>query len=99
MSLTTHQPSVYTSANIYREMDTPKYLNTITYNDRLNDRSKRPLDPILPRHMNMMRIMNNRQIQSKNIIGYIALKVIVLKKDDLPERILDKPIIMCFQFR
>lgn len=49
MSLTTNQPSVYTSANIYREMDTPKYLNTITYNDRLNDRSKRPLNPILPR--------------------------------------------------
>jgi hypothetical protein len=48
-SLTRVQPSMYTSDNIYKELNTDKYLNTITYAERLADTSKIPIDPVLYR--------------------------------------------------
>ena len=43
------EPSMYTAGNIYREMDVPKYLNTVTYSDRLIDPTKPPIIMRKPR--------------------------------------------------
>lgn len=43
------EPSMYTAGNIYREMDIPKYLNTVTYSDRLIDPTKPPIIMRKPR--------------------------------------------------